>query len=156
YDPTLPLDKVKDGTNGIWLCASCNKRVDTDWKLYPDSVLLGWKGELEKLVASGQPVVVNPDTDDSDIREAMASRRLTNPTHPQFAWTEYARKLGPPTLQGGRRAEPLHQTALLFALFRRRGQAKVVGPDEPWKVDEVALRVATKQFAHWSHRTLGW
>ncbi len=40
---------VKRGAeeNAIWLCLSCHYRVDTDWEMYPEELLLQWKREHE-------------------------------------------------------------------------------------------------------------
>jgi hypothetical protein len=52
YDPQQTPTQRKDIRNGIWLCAVCSKKIDTDWKLWPADRLLRMKAEHEAWIAS--------------------------------------------------------------------------------------------------------
>lgn len=50
-DITLPdgsVVKRGDEKNAIWLCLPCHYRVDADWEMYPEKLLLEWKREHEQ------------------------------------------------------------------------------------------------------------
>lgn len=47
YDPTLSSDQRRSPENGIWLCQSCAKLIDSDPVRYTVNVLLRWKSEAE-------------------------------------------------------------------------------------------------------------
>ena len=43
YDPALSEDERRSPRNGIWLCQTCAKEVDSDVKEFTVEVLLAWK-----------------------------------------------------------------------------------------------------------------
>jgi hypothetical protein len=51
YDPTLTPDERRDPTNGIWLCQSCAKLIDSDFSRYTVQVLQEWKSQTEDATA---------------------------------------------------------------------------------------------------------
>jgi hypothetical protein len=63
YDPALSQAERCSASNGIWLCRSCARIIDTDEGRFPASILRGWKQIAEaslqaalKLTAEGQVV----------------------------------------------------------------------------------------------------
>lgn len=48
YDPSLTPDQRKSISNGIWLCQSCSKLIDSDEQLFPVEKLRGWKRAAEQ------------------------------------------------------------------------------------------------------------
>src|SRR5262249_50207046 len=61
FDPSQSPEERKNITNGIWLCAVCSKKVDTDWQAVPAEELLRWKAEHEQWIASEGMIPVLPD-----------------------------------------------------------------------------------------------
>lgn len=49
YDESMTPEERKSFDNGIWLCQSCSKLIDTDTTRYTKDVLLGWKKMAEEL-----------------------------------------------------------------------------------------------------------
>lgn len=47
FDPNLSPDEVGRADNGIWLCATCHKTVDSDEEKYPADQLRVLKAEAE-------------------------------------------------------------------------------------------------------------
>jgi hypothetical protein len=47
YDPTLTTDERRDPSNGVWLCQSCAKLIDSDSSRYTVRVLRDWKSQAE-------------------------------------------------------------------------------------------------------------
>jgi hypothetical protein len=58
YDPIITSEQRRAIHNGIWLCQSCAKLVDSDVDKYTVEVLQGWKAlaeaETEQLLVSGR------------------------------------------------------------------------------------------------------
>src|SRR6185295_17614372 len=48
YDPSLSIDQRRSISNGIWLCQSCAKLIDSDEKTFSIPLLRGWKEEAER------------------------------------------------------------------------------------------------------------
>ena len=48
FDATLTSSQRKSINNGIWLCQSCAKLIDSDKKKYDENLLRQWKSEAEK------------------------------------------------------------------------------------------------------------
>ena len=46
YDNALGSDGRKSASNGIWLCETCAKIVDSDVTAYPEALLRDWKEPL--------------------------------------------------------------------------------------------------------------
>lgn len=51
YDPDMTAQQRKDGSNGIWLCQSCAKLIDSDVIRYPAGLLQMWKHDSEEKTA---------------------------------------------------------------------------------------------------------
>ena len=47
YEPNLIPDQRTSVDNGIWLCQSCAKLIDSDTQKYAVAVLVQWKVEAE-------------------------------------------------------------------------------------------------------------
>lgn len=47
FDPSLSKDERRSSDNGIWLCQSCAKLIDTDITRYSVEILRRWKVEAE-------------------------------------------------------------------------------------------------------------
>lgn len=52
FDPASMPDERMAATNGIWLCQSCAKLIDSDLAKYTKEVLLDWKDTAEHLAAA--------------------------------------------------------------------------------------------------------
>jgi hypothetical protein len=52
FDAALTPDERMAATNGIWLCQSCAKLIDSDLAKYTKEVLLDWKETAEHLAAA--------------------------------------------------------------------------------------------------------
>jgi ribosomal protein L37AE/L43A len=48
YDPSLTNEQRADVSNGIWLCQSCAKLVDSDERRFPVERLRFWKQRAEQ------------------------------------------------------------------------------------------------------------
>lgn len=48
YDPTMTSEIRGSATNGVWLCQSCSKLIDTDEVRFPVELLKEWKFRAEK------------------------------------------------------------------------------------------------------------
>jgi hypothetical protein len=51
YEANQTPDERKAITNGLWLCAGCAKKIDTDWKAWPKERLHKMKEEHEQWIA---------------------------------------------------------------------------------------------------------
>ncbi len=49
YDEKLTSQQRKSGDNGIWLCQTCGKAVDSDESTHTVDQLLGWKSRAEQM-----------------------------------------------------------------------------------------------------------
>ena len=47
YDPTLSVEERKSPSNGIWLCQTCAKLIDSDSLKYTVELLRTWKSTAE-------------------------------------------------------------------------------------------------------------
>jgi hypothetical protein len=69
YDPSMSPEQRKSIANGIWLCESCAKLIDTDTGRYSVDVLERWKSIAEERAAKAleNPRIVNfvPDFADT-------------------------------------------------------------------------------------------
>ena len=48
YDSSMSTEDRKSVKNGIWLCQTCSKLIDSDEILYTTEVLKNWKSEAER------------------------------------------------------------------------------------------------------------
>ena len=51
YDPHMHTEERKASSNGIWLCQSCSKLIDSDPEKYTTDVLYDWKYRSEQRAA---------------------------------------------------------------------------------------------------------
>jgi tetratricopeptide (TPR) repeat protein len=87
YDPALTPAERAAALNGIWLCQTCAKLIDTDLSRYKADVLRQWKTRAEAAAAAmlaagagsaGQPVnLVVPSAESPDALLSFASTLLT-------------------------------------------------------------------------------
>ncbi len=63
YDPQLTSEQRQHPDNGIWLCQSCSKLIDSDEPAYPIELLQGWKLQAEAQAKLGivQPTQANSE-----------------------------------------------------------------------------------------------
>lgn len=62
YDPSLTNEQRSDASNGIWMCYSHAKLIDSEKCSYPADKLRMWKCQHEKDVAEGRFSDINTDT----------------------------------------------------------------------------------------------
>ncbi len=63
FDPNMTDEQRGSITNGIWLCSTCHKLIDTDEAKYKSAILFSWKSENEKQIlesAISKQTVKNP------------------------------------------------------------------------------------------------
>src|SRR5260221_13184452 len=53
YDPALSAEERKSADNGIWLCGTCEKLIDSDTSKYHCDLLRKWKTMAEAAVKRG-------------------------------------------------------------------------------------------------------
>ena len=63
YDAAMTSEERKDISNGIWLCQSCSKLIDTDESKYTVELLFTWKEQAEKRAEKGISTQGKIDTD---------------------------------------------------------------------------------------------
>lgn len=56
YDDAMTDDERADPANGIWLCCTCAKLIDSDEKRFSISLLDTWKMRHETWIQAGRPV----------------------------------------------------------------------------------------------------
>ena len=60
YDPIMTSAERSSGTNGIWLCQSCSKLIDSDENRYTVELLHQWKKDAAQrahdAIAAGRPL----------------------------------------------------------------------------------------------------
>jgi hypothetical protein len=54
YDPSMTDEQRRHISNGIWLCRSCARKIDTDEARFPVELLHGWKREHERAIREGR------------------------------------------------------------------------------------------------------
>lgn len=59
YDENMTPEDRKSFENGIWLCQSCSKLIDTDTTFYTKDLLLAWK-EIAELYACTEVQTISP------------------------------------------------------------------------------------------------
>jgi hypothetical protein len=61
YDPNQTPEERNGIANGVWLCATCSRLVDTNEKLYPAGLLRQWRLEHEQWVSGQEMIAKLPD-----------------------------------------------------------------------------------------------
>lgn len=103
FDPDLSPEQRADSSNGIWLCQTCSKLIDSDSERFAREVLEGWKRAAERSAA-----------------QAVVQRRqagISNTQQTRFAKIE---RLMPALLEEMREDLKAHPTAREFILMDRR------------------------------------
>lgn len=67
YDPSLTPEERSAPTNGIWMCATHGKLIDTDAVSFPVQTLLAWKEEVERRAKSSIGVPLGPKSPDDPL-----------------------------------------------------------------------------------------
>ncbi|MFQ8599331.1 MAG: DnaB-like helicase C-terminal domain-containing protein [Oscillospiraceae bacterium] len=68
YDATMTSEERKSPQNGIWLCQSCSKLIDTDTTRYSKETLVAWK-----MIANGNAdIIILDDLDGLDIGDTSS------------------------------------------------------------------------------------
>lgn len=75
YDPTMTHEERSDISNGIWLCQSCSKLIDSDEIKYTVELLHEWKRLAEKRAEKG---ISSQGEIDTDIFEIAVEDVLSN------------------------------------------------------------------------------
>jgi energy-coupling factor transporter ATP-binding protein EcfA2 len=88
YDSNLSPEQRKSIENGIWLCQSCGKLIDSDEQKYSVDLLMSWKREAEQRAQSE----VEGSTSESSSNEPTCFKAylesVTN--HCKTWWKDYA------------------------------------------------------------------
>lgn len=71
YDPEQTPSERKSADNGIWLCQSCAKLIDSDEKRYPVALLKEWKVRAEHLARSEIESPAGSQWSDNDARDPL-------------------------------------------------------------------------------------
>lgn len=85
YDPNLTREQRSAASNGIWLCQTCSKLIDSDLTKYTKELILNWKSIAEQWARSlietperhagdTGPVLVLPSTDAAVSLLAFSAR----------------------------------------------------------------------------------
>jgi hypothetical protein len=61
YNPNMSAEDRSAITNGIWLCQTCAKLVDSDTARFPEELLIIWKRRHEEFVKTQMVAKVKPD-----------------------------------------------------------------------------------------------
>lgn len=67
YDKNMTDEERKDISNGIWLCRTCHKKIDSDDKKYTPDYLMKAKKEHQERISSGYFDVKFPDYEHQQI-----------------------------------------------------------------------------------------
>lgn len=89
YDSTMTTDERKSAQNGIWLCQSCAKLIDSDPTRYSKDLLNAWKKLAETVSTLELEHPVGTSNTDIDQRNAdIHSNRWFEPSekYSHFAW----------------------------------------------------------------------
>ena len=124
YDASMSSEDRKSIQNGIWLCESCAKLIDTDEAHYPVEVLERWKSLAEERAhkALENPRIVNFGPDFADTFLLVTVQR-------DSFWPSTSRHLGPG--ESARRAitiKPIQAPRKLFDANLPITLAKEVAP----------------------------
>ncbi len=95
YDPNISSEERKCISNGIWLCESCAKLIDSDQKRYTIEIIERWKSVAEERArkALENPRVVNFGPDFADtILVITIQRHSFYPSTSHLGSGEYARR----------------------------------------------------------------
>ena len=103
FDPQLTPDQRSAATNGIWLCQSCAKLIDSDETRFTPTLLLGWKASAESRAQSYLQTPERPEGADEPILVLPS-------TDPTVSWLPFSARA---TTFVGRDAERAQLTAFL-------------------------------------------
>ncbi|MCK4435469.1 hypothetical protein KAU87_01530 [Candidatus Bathyarchaeota archaeon] len=95
YEPNMSSEERKSISNGIWLCESCAKLIDTDQERYTIEVLERWKSVAEerarKALENSRVVNFGPDFADT-ILLVTIQRHSFYPSTSHLGSGKYARR----------------------------------------------------------------
>lgn len=67
YDPYMSAQERKSPSNGIWLCQSCSKLIDSDPVKYTTDVLYDWKYRSEQMAAEAIETAATAAVKNEDV-----------------------------------------------------------------------------------------
>jgi energy-coupling factor transporter ATP-binding protein EcfA2 len=88
YDASLSSEQRKSIKNGVWLCQSCSKLIDSDEQQYPVDLLRSWKHQAERRAQSE----VERSTSESFSSEPTRFKLYLESViaYYQYWWKDYA------------------------------------------------------------------
>ena len=92
YDPHISAEQRKSIDNGIWLCNSCAKMIDSDEVQYPVELLKYWKSkaEYEQFCAINQINNLSEVNREFEIRKNIACRKVKEALENLHSILQYA------------------------------------------------------------------
>lgn len=119
YDSALSPEQRGGIENGIWLCQTCGKLVDSDPTRYPAPLLQAWKQLAEdraiRDIEDGRRSSrVSVEASLDRLTTELALRNLNNPRSHEFAKTRFSKRLI--ILDHGDRPTPMPTSVVFFAL----------------------------------------
>ncbi|WP_207761607.1 lysogenic conversion protein [Caviibacterium pharyngocola] len=85
YNPKMSHEERRSIENGIWLCKSCARKIDVDYKSYSAEVLHEWKINAEKKAHEelDQPVFSQADVNQA-VTDSILSALTRAPVEPRY------------------------------------------------------------------------
>src|ERR1700722_9449181 len=60
YNPSMSPEDRSAGSNGIWLCQSCAKLIDSDTVRFPEALLIIWRRRHQEFIKTQMISAANP------------------------------------------------------------------------------------------------